>query len=444
MTKSTIWWAVTVALVFASGCKTSNAPMTTNDAGMEAEDTGRPTPDAGPPGDGNDTPDEAEPLTDNRVRGVISRPGDLDYYSFTGTAGQWLVVAATATAEDPEDQLDTVVTLFDSSMNKIAENDDEIPRTGTNSGIYTRLPSDGTYYLLVQEFSSWFEEADPVGAPSFEYELIIAALSPATATIDPETGNDAESAIALEYRSDAGLVLGTFTGETDIDVFSFTIPETSGLARFLLLPGGPTGMGSTGYPKRIWIEDEAGTQIAATTLGAEISLQPNLPAGNYRLFVSAPETAGTNDFYIFKAYRFEDNPPEAMEEANNDVATPEPLEWSEDAPGRSGFMLARLALGDIDHFAITTMDDEAITFSCTSRSSGSGVTGLRVDLLNTDGSPLEPPVTAMETPTEGAFLPDVVVETPGTYVLRLTRDAQDPELVGDWVRCGVHLAVPEE
>jgi hypothetical protein len=420
--------------------------MMTNDVGMDLSDAGT-APDARLAGDGNDSFADADPLTDSRVQSAISRPGDLDYYSFPGTAGQWLVIAA-APAEGASEQFDTVITLFDSSMNKIAESDDEIPRTGTSSGIYTHLPQDGTYYILIQDFTTWYEdpEIEPAGEPDFTYDLIIASLSPASATIDPETGNDVENAQTVDYTNDSGLILGTSNGPTDVDVFAFSVTEARALARFVLLPAGPTGMGSTGQPRRIWVENEAGVQIAANTLGDQISLQPNLPAGNYFLFVAAPETMGSNDFYVVKPYRFEDNPAETMDATNNDVATPEPLTFDEATPPepRWAYVLARLADGDIDHFSITVAGDELVTLACTSRSTGSGIIGLRADLLMANGEPLEPAATSTETDSEGAFLQDIEVPSAGTYVLRLTRTSQDPEISGDWVRCGIRLLPPVE
>ncbi len=450
MRRNTTWWALVLASVFAVGCKTNEMTMVTNDASIDPTDAADATPDVGPDtgptGDGNDSFADADPLLESRVEGAISRPGDLDYYSFNGTAGQWFVIGAAPTAEDEEDRLDTVITLFDSSMNRIAESDDEIPRTGTGSGIYTRLPQNGTYYILVQDFSTWTEgEIEPEGKPSFTYELVVGVLSPASATIDPETGNDAEYAQTVEYSNNTGLILGTFNNTTDVDVFAFTIPEANVFARFILLPGGPTGMGYTGQPRRIWIENEAGQQIAGNTFGSQISLQPHLPAGNYFLFVSAPETMGENDFYVIKSYRFEDNPLETMEATNDVVTTPEPLTFSAEAPPeRWGYVLAQLGDGDVDHFSITTIGDEQVTVACTSRSSGSGILGLRADLLTVEGDPLDPPATSTETDVEGALLFNVTVPSAGTYVLRLTRMAQDPELTGDWVRCGVRLLPASE
>ena len=75
-------------------------------------------------------------------------------------------IAGAPGRDDPE-MIDTVITLYDGSMNQIAENDDAIPRFNTDSELVIHVPAAGTYYVEVQEFSDWAGE-DPEGmAPYF-------------------------------------------------------------------------------------------------------------------------------------------------------------------------------------------------------------------------------------------------------------------------------------
>jgi hypothetical protein len=101
---------------------------------------------------------------------VISPARDEDYYSFEGTAGDWIQIVTIANPEDDPALIDTVITLFDASMTQIAENDDSVPRINTDSEIITRLPATGTYYIQVQEFSTWMMET-PEGGSTFTYQI---------------------------------------------------------------------------------------------------------------------------------------------------------------------------------------------------------------------------------------------------------------------------------
>src|SRR5687767_3829216 len=101
------------------------------DAGRISVDSG-PRPDAGPPpGDGNDTPATADEImigAKSPTAGVLNPPGDDDWYTFEGMADQWVQILTTANMDDDPEMVDTVLTLYDSTMTQIAENDDRVPR----------------------------------------------------------------------------------------------------------------------------------------------------------------------------------------------------------------------------------------------------------------------------------------------------------------------------
>lgn len=444
--------AVALASILAIGC---DEPRPEPDGGPEVDACATCMPDAGPPdsgptGDGNDSFATATDIAiDATESGVINPPGDLDYYTFEGTEGQWIAIETQANPDDDPDMVDTVVTLFDSTMTQIAENDDSIPRVSTDTQIITRLPATGTYYILVQEFSTWAGEPDEA-MPTFRYDVSITALStgmPTFLTVDAEAGDDAASAQALTpAASGFAMAVGSLRDAADVDVFSFTIPagEPRGVT-VQLLPGGPDGMGSTATPSTIWVTDEAGTTIIARIDSTQLDeISPSLSEGNYLLFVEHGGTAGANDFYVLKSFRGTgDNPPEANEVTNNAIATPDPVAFAPNpdiADLRSGFVLAHLGDGDVDHFAITVMGTEQVTISCGSLTLGSGVQGLEVVLLDAlPGTMMRAMDT--ETATEGALIENATVPA-GDYVVRLTKTGQDAEVTGDWVRCGFHLQPP--
>jgi murein DD-endopeptidase MepM/ murein hydrolase activator NlpD len=96
----------------------------------------------------NDTPGKAVPIAYGAtVPGQICPPGDVDYFSFTGAAGD--VIGAGIDAQASGSSLDSVLSLLDSSGNLLTWNDDKIEHVLLDSQIYYRLPKNGVYYLKV-------------------------------------------------------------------------------------------------------------------------------------------------------------------------------------------------------------------------------------------------------------------------------------------------------
>lgn len=448
-TKAT-WTALVLALATACGGETT---MTTDDAGTGDAGPGdsgvRPDTGTMMTGDGNDSFADADPIEfGTTVMDSIRRPGDEDYFSFTGTAGQWIWITTSANPDDDPDMVDTVVTLYDSSMNQIAENDDAVPRVNTDSELITRLPANGTYYVLVQEFSAWAGDT-PEGMASFTYELDVNPL-PMTAAInvDMEENDDAASAQALGWQTttsgaEVNIVVGTAQSGTDVDVYSFSMVAARPYARFVIMPPGTGGYGTTGQPVRLWITNAAGDEVIARIDTTQLTeIEPSLPPGEYRLWVDHPAATGSNDFYVLKGYKLQDNPAETMELTNDLVATPEAIAFMAGAQPmtRTGFVLATLGDADTDHYSIDVMAGERVNVFCGSRTSGSGVVGLQAALMDATGTTTI--AMASETPTMAIAIQNAMVPAAGTYLLRLTKTSQDAEVTGDWVRCGILLGPP--
>ena len=86
---------------------------------------------------------------------------DIDFYSFEGEVGQYLI------AETVRGQVDTVLGLFDSAGNLIAGDDDG--GAGLLSRIEGGLPYTGTYYLAVTFCCDYdFDGVDPGQGPPFD------------------------------------------------------------------------------------------------------------------------------------------------------------------------------------------------------------------------------------------------------------------------------------
>jgi hypothetical protein len=140
----------------------------------------------------NDTPGSAQPLrTPGIIDGRIDYAGDLDLYSFTGDAGDDVVIEIIARrARSP---LDALVRLLDEAGNVVAWNDDRAHKEGylhTDMGVLThhadsylrtRLPADGTYFVQVTDAQSQgglaYAYRLRVGPPQPDFELRVTPSS---------------------------------------------------------------------------------------------------------------------------------------------------------------------------------------------------------------------------------------------------------------------------
>ncbi len=420
--------------------------------------------DAGPGDGGRDMPDRPMMVSDDSFEGArtittdgteqmqaIERPGDVDFYRFEGMAGQWVVIYTDANADDDPMMIDTVLTLYDSSRTQIAENDDSVPRINVDSEIFIRLPSTGTYYVRVQEWSSWQNEMPFEGGPSFMYALgIVTVMDTGPFNIDAEAGDDAASAQMVRYGGTSGnaaWVMGSFDDATDVDVWRVVMTGTNRTLNMDVMPAGTDAYGSTRAPAEVRVTDMTGTTTIARIRPRDRSqsdISPPLPPGTYLVWVDAGGgTAGSNDHYVIKAPSGDDNTPEMeMTAGANDTAMTAEAATTMDVMGVTrAFILSRLStVSDVDYYSFTVPMGMQISAFCRAESSGSGVQGLSVQIIGSDGMAVLG--TGTETATDGATVMPVTVPAAGTYYLRLSKTGQAADVAGDYVRCGVAIATP--
>jgi hypothetical protein len=117
-------------------------------------------------------------ISNGRLRASISPYGDIDVYSFQGTAGAQVTIETFAQRldldGDPSTQdsyLDSVVELLDSNCSFLTYNDDISPAVIVDSRIKNYpLPSDGTYFIRVRDFRG-------DGRPDLIYELSLSGAN---------------------------------------------------------------------------------------------------------------------------------------------------------------------------------------------------------------------------------------------------------------------------
>ncbi len=103
--------------------------------------------------DADNTPAQAIPLTyAQTVNGEICPNGDVDFYRFTGKAGD--PIGADIEAKTIGSQLDSYLSLIGpDGVSVLAENDDKLLEKLTDSRVSFILPADGVYYLKVRAWN---------------------------------------------------------------------------------------------------------------------------------------------------------------------------------------------------------------------------------------------------------------------------------------------------
>jgi cysteine-rich repeat protein len=396
-------------------------------------------------GPSNDTCATADQIVmDSITSEAIETPGDRDFFEFTGVAGSWINISTEANPDDIPEMVDTVIRIYDADCALIAENDDSVPRVNTDSQLLMRLPADGTYFVEVLEFTDWYDE--PLeGEPSFIYDLSVNILpSNDNLLLDPETGDGTSSTTALPSNADDyWIVYGMFRDNTDVDVFTLNLPAgppASGGFYLDFMPTGIEGNGSTAEIGLVYITDMTDATVYAQVDPSDgfVDLTMINTAGNYLLWVEhSGATAGTNDFYSMKARVAGTNPVETDSTANEAVAGAQALDVQLNGDVSSGFILSWIDASDTDHYSFNAATGDTVTVVCGSSSSGTGLVGLTVALLNSAETVVS---TDTEQPgPDGALIEDQPIVTGGMHYIRLTATGQDSVIVSNHVQCGVHI-----
>jgi hypothetical protein len=201
----------------------------------------------------NDTPEKAEEVTvPVVVNGRIDRPGDVDFYKFTGLG----TVVAEVYARRLYSPLDSVVRLTDESGKVLAFNDDyedkAWPLITHHADSRLLTTTKGAHYISISD-------AQGRGGPDYAYRLYIRPprpdfdlrVTPASVTAQAGTnvpitvhairkdGFDADIALEL-YNAPKGFALsGAWVpgGQTKVRL-TLTVPQEAGREPFLLMLDG--------------------------------------------------------------------------------------------------------------------------------------------------------------------------------------------------------------
>lgn len=181
----------------------------------------------------NDRLNQATPITpDVIVTAQIGSPRDVDYYSFTARAGQALTIDINARSLTPPSSANTVITLFDSAGNALAENDDFAG--SFDSYLSLIVPRDARYFVRVRDAAT-----TPTNLRSPYQMLVILRAARLVAEVEPNDTPETAMPItpdvivsgALDKAGDQDfLIFSAGAGQTltvDVDAQSLVDPSAA-------------------------------------------------------------------------------------------------------------------------------------------------------------------------------------------------------------------------
>ncbi len=408
---------------------------------------------------------------------TLDPTGDVDYWSFTGKKGQLIDLVIQTNQQnapfDP-DTIDTFITLYGPDKKQIALNDDQPAFQNNDSEILTVLPTDGTYYVRVEECWTWVGLhptaggtcGDPVDKVNVDYVLAAYELNATKQTnINPEVAepNDTTATkVGYQMGSKAYLqtvVYGTLSSATDVDVYQFTPPLDStvseGRATCRIDAGFPgvNGNGSTldGLVVSVASESTPTVVLAQADVYKGAVDVPCTLGQSYLMTVKriANSKTGSSDFYIITHSVGGSNPLEKAESANDTAAGAEVLTSQKTSKGLDAYYIAGDLINqakDVDYFSVKVPTGaKTLSVYCAAMSYGSGLVGFTAE-VKTDADATIPNGTGAENLTDakkplGVAIDKLAVPAGATKLLvKLSAASQDPVVTGAYYLCGIPFA----
>jgi bacillolysin len=236
------------------------------------------------PHEPNNTPGQATPigygttLTDPD----ICPAGDVDYYRFSGNAGDTII--ADIDAQSIGSYLDSYLYLYNTDGSTELTHSDDYD--GLDSRIVYVLPANGTYYLMVREYSHPNE-----GGPDYFYTILLSLVPPPFDVLTNWTSNT---------PTIDGLIS---TGEWD-DASVYDIANLASLSQSQLGPG------AQALPE-VPLQNQEQKQMSGVSevqpLGAAVTLYAMNDGTHLYLAIDNPNDTTIDDYDQMGVY-FDDNP----------------------------------------------------------------------------------------------------------------------------------------
>jgi hypothetical protein len=347
----------------------------------------------------------------------------VDYFVFRGRAGAYYEIRTDRGEFTP----DNTIELYDAKRRKLAVNDDgsRFPGDDIDARLVVRLAADGDYYVRAEDLQTPAEFfAGPL--PLLYYHLTVEELSESS---DGYALWREQATLPFVEDITFGYRYLTVIGELTAGGAKLTLQSPVANALIARIhPGGVAGDGSSVSTGAVRVTSQ-GQPVSEIQRTKHEDFHPPVAAGTVEVSIEAPAPLGDNPFYAVDLVLLKDNPSEQAE-PNHSAESAETVTLSRGDTGR-GLLLSRLPAGDVDLWRIPVVSASQIIFSCEAERGGSGLRGLRAELLDaqlaplTDASESDQGLDAKYTGT-----------LKGPLFLRLRGQGGAAEL-DPWVRCVV-------
>ena len=420
--------------------------------------------------------DKAIPLSSTQsVADALATTGVSRWFQFNGQAGDFVYIAiqsAQAQAGFDPSVIDSNFTLYTPDQQPYAMNDDVLDGGTADSGLFTKLPQAGTYYIEVSECWTW-KNATPGlqilcgGTPdktdtAFQMIFIDLQTNPQPEFQHENEGNGSiGSATPIAYTKDSTgnyfleALLGDLSTGSDVDYFGIAVPADVKVPAGRLSigvglqPGTVNGDGSPleGITATLFDASTAQT-IAKLDLGVyelRVPVQNQDTGAKYALKIQHNGSSfTTNDWYVLQQTMGGSNPVEVGEAINNTLAGAQLLvkDANSSTSSSANFFIGGDIINngsDVDYFAMSVPSGMTkVTVSCGSKYMGSGVLDFAVQIFTNSGTDLS---GGAQVESGGSINVKNLSIPFGTskVVLKLAASGQDASVSGTFYECGIYM-----
>ncbi len=366
---------------------------------------------------------------------------DVDWYKITGTAGKPFRVQVVNDDENvDEDALDTLVSVYDSAMTLIAEEDEHpIGDVGTYDSVcFGFFPTSGDYYIAVQDVRTAQGLANNVGTTNYTIEALAPSSVPAETDSLLSAGKDVTFGDETDNLWFAVPVLSERVGDTDF--VKLNLAHDGGALFFAVDPH----VYSSPYQAEIEVYNADADLVlsASSALPEDGRTLISTPGSSYVLAMQ-DASGGSGDadgawVFVLDTEAGYGNPYEV--EPNDDAASAPPLTLEAKDPD-AGFWYAAYGegrispAGDEDWFPFTSPEEGYITVAFGGATYGS--------LLQASVEVYSGDTLVASGLTTGGVDPHVVTDAKvpaGDYTLRVRAQDGTPTGEGAYYRLSVNVA----
>lgn len=367
--------------------------------------------------------------------------GQSSYFSFEGRANTFYALTTERSVFSP----DNTISVFDPEQKLLGQNDEGSLWSSDriDARLLIRLERDGTHYIRIEQASLPAESLHQTYDPPLSYHIAVREIEAGSEGFGLELADETPSGIEFLRDPSDEYAYVTLLGDLtpgDSDVFEIHgQAEQALIGRLLRTTTAITNANGAAVVVSVLDQTQQHALARIERAQSQVNIHPPVADATYRVRVELSSSAPRHAAYALDLVMLDENPAEKAEAANNELAGAEALALTGPV-SRRGRVLARLPADDVDYYAFEAKLGERLLVGCEAESAGSGVRGLKAELLDSAQKSLA--TASEESSAQTLLIEDVPVTQAGMHYLKLSSTAAAAAGVGadviePWVRCAV-------